>query len=49
MDRRVTAASPAGAVLVFLTGRLPIDAGISVEGDVGLVRHGPDNIAHVSD
>ncbi|MGI5191899.1 maleylpyruvate isomerase N-terminal domain-containing protein [Promicromonospora sp. CA-289599] len=49
----VTVTGPAGALLLTLTRRLPLAArdaaGVSVEGDIDLVRHWLDNTAHIAD
>lgn len=49
----VTVTGPAGALLLTLTRRLPLasrDAvGVSIEGDIDLVRHWLDNTAHIAD
>jgi uncharacterized protein (TIGR03083 family) len=49
----VTVTGPAGALLLTLTRRLPLAArdavGVSIEGDIDLVRHWLDNTAHIAD
>ena len=47
----VTVTGPAQALLLTLTRRLPLtegETGITVDGDIGLVRHWLDNTAHDS-
>jgi predicted lipid carrier protein YhbT len=48
----VTVTGPAGSLLLVLTRRLPLsdgEAGVSVDGDAGLVQHWLDNTAHIAD
>lgn len=47
----VTVTGPAGALLLTLTRRLPLDdrGAVTVEGDATLVRHWLDSTAHVAD